>query len=195
MGKIFCLMGKSATGKDTIYRNLLENKELSLKKVVPYTTRPIRAREMEGQQYFFVDDERFRELQASGKMIESRAYNTIHGVWYYFTVDDGQIELEKGNYLIIGTLESYLATRAYYGQDKVIPIYVEIDDGERLSRALRREKKQAEPKYEEMCRRFLADAEDFSVEKLEEAGIKNGFENINLEECINKITAFIRKNG
>ncbi len=48
---------------------------------------------------------------------------------------------------------------------------IELDDGIRLQRALNRERTQAEPKYAEMCRRFLADSEDFSQEKIERAGI------------------------
>lgn len=47
MGKIYCLMGKSASGKDTIYNRLLAMEELQLRRVVPYTTRPIRSGETE----------------------------------------------------------------------------------------------------------------------------------------------------
>ena len=46
-------MGKSSTGKDTVYKQLLKNPFLQLKKIVPYTTRPIRAGETEGEEYFF----------------------------------------------------------------------------------------------------------------------------------------------
>ena len=53
MGKIFCVMGKSATGKDTIYQRLLHKKELNLQKIVPYTTRPIREGEEHGREYYF----------------------------------------------------------------------------------------------------------------------------------------------
>ena len=56
MGKIICLMGKSSTGKDTIYKRLLEDQELHLKKLIPYTTRPIREGEQEGIEYHFVDE-------------------------------------------------------------------------------------------------------------------------------------------
>ena len=58
MGKIFYIMGKSASGKDRIYSLLVENKELNLKKLILYTTRPIRAGEEEGVQYYFTDDSR-----------------------------------------------------------------------------------------------------------------------------------------
>ncbi len=192
MGKIFCLMGKSASGKDTIYRQLLLSEELKLKKIVPYTTRPIREREKDGVQYFFVTEERLGELKAEGKVIECRSYDTIHGVWYYFTVADEQVDLDDNDYLIIGTPESYISTREYYGEGRVVPIYIELDDGVRLQRALNRENGQSTPRYEEMCRRFLADAEDFSEQRLNEAGIVNRFDNDDLTRCITEIVTFIR---
>ena len=191
MGKIFCLMGKSASGKDTIYRQLLLSEELNLKKIVPYTTRPIREREKDGVQYYFVDENELRRLQSDNKVIECRSYNTVHGVWYYFTVDDDQVDLNHDNYLIIGTPESYISTRDYYGADNVIPIYIELDDGVRLQRALNRENGQKTPRYEEMCRRFLADSEDFSEQKLASAGINNRFPNDDLAVCIRNITDYM----
>ena len=108
MGKIFCLMGKSASGKDTIYNRLLAAKEMALSNVILYTTRPIRSGEVDGETYHFCTDERACELEAAGKVIEMRAYDTMHGVWKYFTADDGQIDLSSDNaYLMIGTLEAY----------------------------------------------------------------------------------------
>ena len=44
-----------------------------------------------------------------------------------------------------------------------------------------------------MCRRFLADAEDFSEEKLQQAGISKRFLNIELENCIKEIKNSIQK--
>ena len=55
---------------------------------------------------------------------------------------------------MIGTLESYEKIKEYYGEDNVYPIYIEVDDETRIERALKREKKQPEPKFQEMCRRF-----------------------------------------
>ena len=190
MSKIFYLMGKSASGKDTIYKEIKEQLP-ELKTIVIYTTRPIREGEKEGVEYHFVDEDKLQELQAAGKVIELRAYNTVHGVWKYFTVNDGQFDSDD-NYIAIGTLESYRGMRAHLGADKLVPIYIEVDDGVRLERALSRERQQKEPKYEEMCRRFLADAADFSPEKLEEAGIESKFFNVDKEKCVNEIILGIR---
>ena len=193
MGKIFYIMGKSSSGKDTIYSRLLEEPELQIRKIILYTTRPMREGEEEGREYHFVKEEDFLGFQKAGKIIESRTYQTVYGPWSYFTADDGQITLDKQNYLGIGTLESYEGLKRYYGKESLYPIYIEVEDGERLKRAIRREEQQTTPKYEEMCRRFLADAQDFSKEKLERAGIARKFSNEDLENCIKEIKNCIQK--
>lgn len=188
MAKIYVVMGKSATGKDTIYKLLLENKELDLKKVITYTTRPIREGEVDGVEYFFNTVDEYENYKKENKVVESRCYNTIHGPWYYYMVNDGQVNLESdNNYIMIGTLESYAQIRQYYGKDIVLPIYIEIEDGERLTRALEREKTQNEPKYAEMCRRFLADVSDFSEENLEKNEIIKRYINNDLDTCLKEI--------
>ena len=105
--------------------------------------------------------------------------------------DDGQIDLARHSTLMIGTLESYLALRAYYGADKVVPVYIEVEDGERLQRALDRERSEKMPKYRELCRRFLADCEDFSEEKIAEAGITKRFYNDDLQRCRQEIEEYL----
>lgn len=192
MGKIFCVMGKSATGKDTIYQKLLNESNLELKRIIPYTTRPIREGEIEGREYHFCSEEDVQSLDKEGRIVELRAYDTVYGIWKYFTVDDGNIRLDEENYLLIGTLEAYTKIRDYFGKEKVLPIYIEVEDGERLLRAISREKLQDVPKYEEMCRRFLADAKDFSEENLVSAGIEKRFVNVELSDTIRKVEAYIQ---
>ena len=157
MGKIFCMMGKSSCGKDTLYKRILQEGILPLSSIVPYTTRPIRSGETDGVEYFFTDEQMLLDYERAGKVIEVRSYQTVHGVWHYFTVNDGQIHLESQNYLMIVTLEGYIKIRDYFGADAVVPVYIEVEDNIRLRRALDREEHQTEPKYAEMCRRFLAD--------------------------------------
>lgn len=194
MGKIFYVMGKSSSGKDTIFQELLKNEDLHLHRIVPYTTRPIRYGETDGVDYHYVGDETLKYFQSQGKVVELRCYNTVMGVWKYFTVDDEHMDLVKQNYLAIGTLVSYEKLKAYYGPEKVIPIYVEVADDIRLIRAIERERQQTVPAYEEMCRRFLADSEDFAEPNLAAAGITYRFSNnAALSACIAEITAFIKE--
>lgn len=194
MPKIYIIMGKSATGKDTIFKKLLENEELNLRTVVMYTTRPIRISESEGVEYHFVDENKLNELNKQNKIIEHRSYNTIHGKWHYFTVNDGQIDIDKYDYLMHGTLDSYGQIKNYFGKDRVVPLYIELEDGVRLMRALRRERKQKEPKYAELCRRYLADDEDFSEENIAKHGIEKRYENLDINICLYEIITDIRNN-
>ena len=107
-------------------------------------------------------------------------------------MDDGQFDEPTGNYLMIGTLETYGKIRTYFGEDRVIPIYIEVEDGERLIRAISREREQEKPKYEEMCRRFLADAEDFSEENLKRNGVNTRFNNLELNATIEQIAEYMK---
>lgn len=186
-------MGKSCTGKDTIYKKLLADDELGLHVLVPYTTRPIRRNEQSGIEYNFVSEEDYERLRREGAVLEDRAYNTVHGVWRYFTIRDEEMMASDQNYIYIGTLEAYIKLRSALGSDKVLPVYIEVDDSIRIDRAVRREHKQAEPKYAEMCRRFLSDTEDFSDEKLADAGITERFENEDLDVCLQTVKKYIRE--
>jgi len=197
MGKIYYLMGKSSTGKDTIKEELLADRKLGLTLIVPYTTRPIRDGEQEGREYFFITDERARELQAAGKIVEMREYQTVHGPWKYMFVNEN-LDLQSRDYLAVGTVEAYVKVRDFFGADKVVPLYVFVEAGERLQRALDRERTHANPKYAEMCRRFLADEADFDDEHLKAAGLiredgstLNFFENRDLTSCVNAIKEHI----
>ena len=163
MGRIYYIMGKSSAGKDTLFREI-RHRLPELRTVIPYTTRPIREGEENGREYHFVEESRLAELEAAGRVIEMRAYHTVHGVWKYFTVDDGQIDVRTADYLMIGTLESW---------------------------ALGRERMQKSPKYGEMCRRFLADEKDFAEENLYRLGITRRFINDDKEQCLEEIIEVI----
>lgn len=187
-GYIFYIMGKSSSGKDTLYHEILRKKPLKI--YTMYTTRPMRVSEVQGRQYNFVSDEAFEQFKADQKVIEARTYQTVNGPWTYFTVDDGSFDTGE-DILMIGTPEAYISMKSHFGGERLIPIYIECDDGDRLQRALDREKKSSRPDYKEMCRRFLADAEDFSEDRLKEAGITKRFNNLDINRCRDDIIRYI----
>ena len=184
---IYIIMGKSATGKDTVFSRLMNDKELGLKKIIPYTTRPIREGETEGVEYHFVNDDSLNEFLGLGRVVEHRRYNTVHGVWNYFTVDDNDDIRSDARYAMIGTLEVYEKLRDYYGNEYIIPVYIEVEDYERLRRAMDRERTQKNPSFEEVCRRCIADEHDFSEDKLKALSIKERYKNDDISECADKI--------
>ena len=191
MNRIFVLMGKSASGKDSIFKELTSGEGGKLRTVIPYTTRPLREGERDGIEYRFSNEETFLELKDKGRVIEDRSYETVQGIWRHFTVDDGSFE-DGSDIILIGTLESFVSIRDYFkGTKAVVPIYIECDDGDRLIRAVNREKNSPAPDYRELCRRFLADDIDFSDEKLRAAGVDHRIKNDDLKQCVRDIKELI----
>ena len=186
MGNIYCIMGKSASGKDTIYKRLLEVQPVSLRSIVTYTTRPPRSDETEGVEYKFVTPDVLRKMRKQDLIIEERCYHTVHGDWYYFTADDGQIKDDE-TYLLVQTPEGFKSLRDYYGRSRVRPIYIEVEDGLRLARAVERERLEAIPRYTELCRRFIADEADFSESVLLSLGIEKRYQNADFDKCMDEI--------
>lgn len=186
---IYYLMGKSASGKDTICRALRKARP-DWKLLIPYTTRPMRSGEREGAEYHFVSERELQRLRDAGKILEERSYETEFGIWRYASVDDGWIGREGGgDYLLIGTLESYRKLRGRFGEGQLFPLYLELPEELRLERARRREEEQEKPSWAEFWRRFSLDEQDFSEEKLREAGIVRRYRNLEWEACVNEILA------
>ncbi len=191
MGKIFLIMGPSSSGKDTIFKKI---KKLfpELKEITLYTNRPIRENEKDGIDYNFVSLDKLKEMEKNNEILEKREYNTVHGLWVYATAKTN-IDLENNNYICINTLAGYESLKEYY-QDNIIPIYIYVEDGIRLTRALEREKLEDNPKYAEMCRRYLADNNDFNIDRLLDLEIDKIYDNSkDIEACINEISNTINK--
>lgn len=186
--KIVCLIGKSSSGKDTINNLLLQ--KTNLKQVVSYTTRPPRVNEQNGKDYNFVDEDHMIDAEIKEKLIERRDYDTAHGRWTYATIDDGQFDCDD-DMLIVAAPKQFYQLRRYFGEDRVVPVYIYVDDTTRLKRAIAREEMQETPKYTEMCRRFLADEVDFKhFEENSSLTIKN----YDAELCVNEIISALNLN-
>lgn len=164
MSRIFCLVGKSGAGKDTLYRAVMERYGNRLTPIVPCTTRPMREGERNGENYFFVTEAELRGLEERGQVIEKRVYQTVQGPWTYFTRRFAL--LKSCDYIVITTLEGARSFIRTFGADTVRTVYLTLPDGQRLRRCLDREDAQKKPDYAEMCRRFLADEKDFAPERL-----------------------------
>lgn len=154
MEKLFCVLGKSSVGKDSIVSMVSE--ELQLPIATSFTTRPKREKEVEGREYYFINKEDFIHKEQSGEIAECTHYVvTDDEVWYYGLT---RKELEKDRYpLVIVNPDGLEQLTGLYG-DKVVSILIECEGMERLERAIKRDKT-ANPK--EICRRFLIDEVDF----------------------------------
>ena len=154
MEKIFCIVGKSSAGKDSIVS--IVSDELQMPIATSFTTRPKRDGETEGKEYYFITEEEFMQKEQSDGIAECTVYNVADNqTWYYGLTRE---ELEKGKHtLVIVNPDGLEQLTDLYG-DKVVSILVECDGIERLERSIKRDKT-ANPR--ELCRRFLADEKDF----------------------------------
>lgn len=164
LNKIVFFIGPSSSGKDTFFSRCLEKYQVN--PIILLTSRPMREGEKDGREYHFINQEKMDLLDAKNKLIERRDYQTKYGVWSYAT-GMNQIDLNEYSYLTPNTWEGYCKFLKIYSKESLIPIYFELDEGVRLQRALGRERKLKNPKYDEMCRRFLADNNDFRKEYLD----------------------------
>ena len=191
---LYTITGRSSTGKDSIYARLLKMIPDKLIGIATYTTRPMRPGEVEGEQYFFKNNEQYEFLKKSGRIIEERSYDTGFNVWHYFTVDDEQFRNvpEGKSILIVCSLVQVKNYQDYFGRENVTPLYIDIDDVTLMERSLKREKAKEVPNVRELCRRFISDKEEYTDELKAEVGVDIVFKNDGLiEDVLAEIVEYI----
>lgn len=156
MRKLFTIMGKASTGKDTLTKMLHEKMELPI--ALSFTTRPMRNGETQGVEYDFITEKDFWDMHGCDLLAEYTSYDVAGGeTWYYGLTRE---ELEKSDYvLVIVNPDGFNQIKEIYG-DKVCSILIDAPADVRIKRYLDRDIV-TETKAEECCRRFLADQKDF----------------------------------
>lgn len=193
MGKIVLMIGPSNSGKDTIYKLVKDRINIPFKDIILYTTRPKRSNEENGREYYFCNKRQMNKMLKNDEIIERRSYDTVQGIWYYFTTNRN-FDLNNYNYIGLNTLVGLDRYLKYFNEDNVISLYLKVDDEVRIQRVLERERKLANPDYKEMCRRFLADSEDFSLENLKKRPISAIIDNNGtIDETLEQVQKVLQK--
>lgn len=158
MKNLIVIMGKSGSGKDTIYKEILKQ-DKTLNPVVLYTTRPIRPGEKDDVDYHFITKEKFNKMEKNNEFSASMHY----GRWYYGVEKDIG---DKDNYIIVATPDEVVQLKNNYKDDNInIFIYLINNDEElRIIKLFEREEKKENPDYKEIGRRLKTDRFDFSVD-------------------------------
>ena len=159
MNKIIVLSAKSASGKDTIMKQLVA--EEGFLPCVSHTTRPMREGEVEGREYYFVDQQDFIARKRNREFVETRTYNTVQGQWFYgMSKDELNSKLEQGHIIMILDIVGLLALQDSIYKDRIISFYIDVDLKTRIQRSLDRETLTIQ-NLDECVRRAKADEEDF----------------------------------
>ena len=181
---IYVLLGKTASGKDTIASKLAKK---GLKRVVTYTTRPPRKGEKEGENYHFITNDEFERLTSSGFFAEWRSYDTIDGVWYYgSSVDSYDTDEDR---IIILNPDGFRQIKKILNTENIKSIYVYSN----IETIKNRLKKRGDKK-EEAERRIEHDLIDFKGLENEVDKIVYNNEDDNLDDVVQKILSYITEN-
>ena len=151
---LIAIYGPSGCGKDTIKRAILKKDKVLFNNIIGATTRPKREKEINGKDYYFMDNEEFAENVLNCNMIEATSFNG----WFYGTLRTSLI-LNKIN-IGIFNMEALQTLLEDYEELNILPVWISVNDKERLIRTLNREKN---PNCTEICRRFIADYNDYYI--------------------------------
>ena len=158
---ITILVGKSASGKDTLMKKMLEE---GYSPIISSTTRPMRTGEKNGVEYHFLTDREFKYLEDTGYFMEVRRYNTLvagePAVWAY---GSPKVNPDEKNWITILDVEGTEEYIKFYGKEDIRVIVLEVSDEERERRA----KIRGSFDKTEWNRRLADDNVKFSREKIE----------------------------
>lgn len=144
MKKRIILAGKGGSGKDYL-KDILVNQGLSYS--VSHTTRPPRSGEVNGREYYFVNDSEFESMLEQEQFYENNSFNG----WKYGT---SLFEFATKNVFIL--TPSGIADLEPEDRLESIIIYLDIDE------KIRRERLSQRKDADDVERRILADKKDFS---------------------------------
>ena len=179
-GIIVILSSPSGAGKTTLVKEISKKKNYIIS--ISHTTRKPRANETNGKDYFFVNDNEFKNLIETDKFLEyAKVFNHYYGSSKKVVFD----QLKKGNNVIFdidwqGTQQIKNRKLSY----KILTIFILPPSKEELyKRLLNRDKNNKEIANERM--------KQFNIDVLNWRDYDHVVINDNLDNCYNEIIKFI----
>jgi guanylate kinase len=122
---LICLMGKTASGKDTLANKLCER--TGLRQIISYTTRERRTNE--GATHIFISDEEYQALEDSGQIA---AFTQIGPYKYCCTIN----QLYENDIYVIDPIGVQHLRELNLPNLRLVTVYVNTPDDIRKERAL-----------------------------------------------------------
>lgn len=174
------ILGKTASGKDTIVNELVSKH--GFKKLVTYTTRPKRKKEIPEATYHYISEQEFLEKAQQGFFAEYKVYKTEEGIWYYGSAIQDYTNTDEKCVIILtpSGLKDILKLKIEFSS-----IYLYANNLTIKERLVKRGDKK-----EEAERRLKQDNIDFKgVENMVDKIIYNN-SNDSIENIVNKILEY-----
>ena len=162
---LLCIMGRSASGKDTLVQKLCER--TGLKQIISYTTRERRVNE--GDTHIFISDEEYQQLEYGGQIA---AFTQIGQHKYCCTID----QLYSNDVYVIDPVGVQHLRELNLPNLRLVTVFINVPDSVREERALN---KRGDDKMKwrirnrnesEQFRQMLRDADfDYAVSNLDVA--------------------------
>ena len=149
---IIVLVGKTASGKTTVANELC--KHHGYKRIITYTTRPMRENEVQDIDYHFISDEQFNKMVENNEFTEYKRYNTAHGVWSYGSIITSEQEFSDDCYVIILTPQGLRDLSKKIS--RYIAFYLNVDFETQLERLKKRGDEE-----QQIIKRLKNDDKDF----------------------------------
>ena len=165
------LSGASASGKTEAAKMLMS--KYGIQKAITTTTRPMRVKEQNGRDYFFVTVEQFKEMINEGRFVEHTIYNGNH---YGSTKD--QIADNRSVVTDLEGLKSYSALN----DDRIVTFYLSTSEDVRYARMLERGDKEEDAK-----KRIVNDRKTFANENIPPVDFRIDSENMTIEQVADEV--------
>lgn len=152
--KVIAICGKSASGKDTVQKEMCRDKDFH--KIISTTTRPRRQNEVEGVDYYYVDSQEMFNKIADGTMLEATFFDVApNETWFYGT----SVEALSKDRINVGVFNiDGIFNLRENDEIELFCVYLDAPGKIRLLRSLNREDN---PNVDEIIRRYSADEKDF----------------------------------
>lgn len=169
---LIILMGKTASGKDTIQRELADT--YGYEQLMSSTDRPMRPGEEYGVEYNFRTSSELNKMIANGKMLECRTYEVVNksgntDIWRYGLEKPHDMDIENKKYVTVLPPSAIKSVMENVPADSNVQLYyLNTPDDIRKGRCLKR----GDFNEREWNRRLVTDSKDFSPDIIKNLGAK-----------------------
>ena len=162
---LVCIIGMSASGKDTLANEICKY-DRNIHLCVSHTTRPMRLNEVDGESYYFVTNDEFLQMKEDNLFLEDRTYKVANGELWRYGLSLQELHKHKNSIAIVD-LNGYIEIKNKFKSQDIYSVYLNTNDDIRYSRYLKRLGEYPnKDELAELKRRIIQDTLDMPISKV-----------------------------